>query len=213
MISRFQYLTQDLPNLSHQELAQIACENGIRWVQLRVKNKSSDEWLNIAKEVKSICDKFQSKLIINDNVDICKLIDADGVHLGKRDLSITKARKILGNEKIIGGTANTKEDLLLLQREGVNYIGFGPYRFTETKKKLSNILGIVGYTTIQQYSNLAVPVIAIGGIQPEDVPVLMNTGIYGIAVSSSINLSKNKPQTILNFLSQFSTADTFHNLR
>jgi thiamine-phosphate pyrophosphorylase len=201
IVHRFQYLTQDLPGISHQELAQIACENGIRWIQLRVKNKPFDEWLQIAKEVKAICDGFQTVLIINDNVEICKEVNADGVHLGKNDMPVTEARKILGNKKIIGGTANTIQDIKQLEKEGVDYIGLGPYKFTNTKEKLAPVLGIKNYATIQQFNNSTIPLIAIGGIQLEDVKLIINTGIYGIAVSSAINLSENNQEAIKEFLS------------
>ncbi len=200
IINRFHYLTQDLPNISHQELAEIACKNGIRWIQLRVKSKAFDEWLQIAKDVKVICDKFQTTLIINDCIEIAKAINADGVHIGKNDISILEARRILGNHKIIGGTANTIEDIKQLEKDGVNYIGLGPYKFTETKMNLNTILGLEGYSTILECCNSTIPIIAIGGIQLEDVKSLTNTGIYGIAVSSAINLSGNKVNTIEDFL-------------
>lgn len=200
MISRLHYLTQDVHNISHQELAEIACKNGIRWIQLRVKNKSHEEWLQIAKEVKSVCDKYQTILIINDNAEIAKEIDADGVHLGKNDMSVAEARAILGKDKIIGGTANTVEDIEYLQSAGVDYIGLGPYKFTETKKNLNSIVGLQGYSAMLQFYNSTIPVIAIGGIQLEDVQPLMNTGVYGIAVSSAINLADNKPKVINAFL-------------
>ncbi len=103
-----------------------------------MKNKSYEEWLQIAKEVKSVCDKYQTILIINDNAEIAKEIDADGVHLGKNDMSVAEARAILGKDKIIGGTANTVEDIEYLQSAGVDYIGLGPYKFTETKKSKFN---------------------------------------------------------------------------
>lgn len=200
VISRLHYLTQDVHNISHQELAEIACKNGIRWIQLRVKNQSYDGWLQIAKDVKSICDQFQTTLIINDNVEICKAINADGVHLGKNDLSIIEARKVLGNNKIIGGTANTLKDILQLEKDGVNYIGLGPYKFTKTKSNLSATLGIDGYKNVLDYYQNKIPLIAIGGIQLEDVKPLINTGIYGIAVSSAINLSNEKEKTIKEFI-------------
>lgn len=207
IVNPFQYLTQDLPNISHQELAKIACENGIRWIQLRVKNKAFDEYLQIATEVKTICDSYSTTLIINDNVEICKTINADGIHLGKNDLSIIEARKILGNNKIIGATANTLEDILIHQKNGADYIGLGPYKFTETKKNLNTILGLDGYTKIFKYSNsqITIPLIAIGGIQLEDVKLLINTGVYGVAVSSVINLSNEKEKIISDFLMQYKT--------
>ena len=186
MISRLHYLTQDVHNISHQELAEIACKNGIRWIQLRVKNQSYDGWLQIAKDVKSICDQFQTTLIINDNVEICKAINADGVHLGKNDLSIIKTRKILG--------------ITEHEKNGANYIGLGPYKFTKTKSNLSAVLGLDGYSTILLHYNSSIPIIAIGGIQLKDVKPLINTGIYGIAVSSAINLSNEKEKTIKEFI-------------
>ena len=199
-ISRFHYLTQDLPDISHQELAEIACKNGIRWIQLRVKNKPFEDWLQIAKDVKQICNHFQTTLIINDHAEIAKAVDADGVHVGKNDVSVLSARKIVGESKIIGATANTLEDILAHQKNGVHYIGLGPYKFTKTKEKLNPILGLEGYSIIQQSNNSSIPIIAIGGIQLEDVQPLMNTGVHGVAVSSVINLADDKAKVISSFL-------------
>lgn len=199
-ISRFHYLTQDLPDISHQELAEIACKNGIRWIQLRVKNKPFEDWLQIAKDVKQICNHFQTTLIINDHAEIAKAVDADGVHVGKNDVTVLAARKIVGESKIIGATANTLEDIITHQKNGVNYIGLGPYKFTKTKEKLNPILGLEGYSIIQQSNNSSIPIIAIGGIQLEDVQPLMSTGIHGVAVSSVINLADDKPKVISSFL-------------
>ena len=199
-ISRFHYLTQDLPDISHQELAEIACKNGIRWIQLRVKNKPFEDWLQIAKDVKQICNHFQTTLIINDHAEIAKAVDADGVHVGKNDVTVLAARKIVGESKIIGATANTLEDILVHQKNGVHYIGLGPYKFTKTKEKLNPILGLEGYSIIQQSNNSIIPIIAIGGIQLEDVQPLMNTGVHGVAVSSVINLADDKAKVISSFL-------------
>lgn len=201
-ISRFHYLTQDLPDISHPELTEIACKNGIRWVQLRVKDKPVDEWLQIAREVKQICDYFGTTLIINDNGEIAKAIGAHGAHLGKSDMSVPEARLILGHDKVIGGTANSMEDVLRLVQQGADYIGLGPYKFTHTKNNLSPVLGMEGYSAVLNSLPLdvTIPIIAIGGIQPEDVTPLFHTGIYGVAVSSAINLSDDKDKTITTFL-------------
>jgi thiamine-phosphate pyrophosphorylase len=199
-ISRFHYLTQDMPYLSHPELIEIACAGGIRWVQLRVKNKLPEEWLIIAEQAKEICDRYNAILIINDNVEIAKAVGAHGVHLGKGDMSIDAARELLGMEKIIGATANTLEDILRLDKAGVDYIGLGPFRFTDTKKNLSPVLGVEGYEEVlKQYSG-SIPVIAIGGIVLEDIKPLFNSGVHGVAVSSAINLAANKQEVILQFL-------------
>ncbi len=202
MIARLHYLTQDLDEFSHPELTEIACKNGIRWVQLRVKDKPVDEWLQIAREVKQICDYFGATLIINDNAEIAKAIDAHGVHLGKNDMPVPEARLILGRDKFIGGTANSMEDVLRLVQQGADYIGLGPYRFTHTKKNLAPALGMEGYAAVLKSLPLdvTIPIIAIGGIQVEDVTPLFHTGIYGVAVSSAINLSDDKDKTITTFL-------------
>lgn len=211
MIASLHYLTQDLEGISHQQQAKTACEHGIRWVQLRVKNKAYDEWLDIAKEVKEICDSYNSRLIINDNVGVAKSVDADGVHLGKNDMPIAEARGILGDLKLIGGTANNIDNIIRLQNEGVNYIGLGPYKFTNTKQNLSAILGIEGFREIIRNISVNVPIIAIGGIQPEDVEEILNTGVNGIAVSSAINLAVDVPKTIQAFIQAVSLKDRFRN--
>jgi thiamine-phosphate pyrophosphorylase len=207
-IARFHYLTQDLPGISHRQLTQIACENGIRWIQLRVKNKSFDEWLQIAFDVKEICEKYTAVLIVNDNVEIAKRVNADGVHLGKNDLPVAEARKILGKKKIIGGSANSFNDIKLNFENGVDYSGIGPFRFTQTKENLSPVLGLEQIKIIRQQcvnENILLPLIAIGGIRLNDVDDLLNTGIYGIAVSSAINLSDNKSFTIKSFLNKINS--------
>lgn len=205
MISRFHFLTQDLTQFTHQELAEIACKNGIQWLQLRVKNQNFDTYLQIAKDVKNICKYFNTTLIINDDVALCKAVNADGVHLGKNDMPVVKAREILGNKIIIGATANTLEDCIQHQKNGANYIGLGPYKFTSTKENLSSILGLQSYKQIVNASKgvIKIPIIAIGGIKVEDVQPILQTGVYGIAVSSAINLSTEKEKTIADFLNQF----------
>src|ERR1035438_4698604 len=97
-ISRLHYITQDIAGFTHPQLVELACIGGANWVQLRVKNKQYDEWLKIALETKSICKKYGARLIINDNIQIAKEISADGVHLGKEDMSPNEARKILEDE-------------------------------------------------------------------------------------------------------------------
>lgn len=199
MISKLQYITQEIQNKAHAELTEEACAAGVDWVQLRVKSKSHSEWKEIALETQAVCKKYKAKLIINDNVELAKEISADGVHLGKEDISTSEARKILGADFIIGGTANTFEDVKAHVAAGVNYIGLGPFRFTSTKDKLSPILGIEGYKSIAEKckkENIRIPIIAIGGITIGDVLEILETGIYGVAVASEIAKSKNKLFTV-----------------
>ncbi|TAL61672.1 MAG: thiamine phosphate synthase [Bacteroidetes bacterium] len=217
MISRLHYITQDLPNFSHAQLVEFACKGGADWVQLRVKNKPYEEWLKIAQETKLICLKYGAKFIINDSAQIAKEVEADGVHLGKNDMNPKEARKMLGNNFIIGGSANSREDVRKQMADGCDYIGIGPFRHTTTKEKLSPILGIDGIRNIiramspspRQPSSAKVggttrwvdfPMIAIGGIKLEDIEPLMQTGVHGVAVSSGINSLENKTETTRRFL-------------
>jgi len=206
MIHRFHYLTQDLPDISHQELIETACRNGVRWVQLRVKNSVYTEWLQIAYEAKEICDAYNAVLIVNDNVLLAKEVNASGVHVGKHDMEVAAARELLGKDKIIGATANTLEDVLQHQRNGADYVGLGPFRVTVTKKNLSPVLGLKGYQEILGHSLavIEIPVIAIGGIQLSDVQSLLQTDVHGIAVSSVINLTEDKAAVISAFLAHLS---------
>lgn len=205
-ISRFHYITQDMAGYSHALLAESACLGGADWVQLRVKNQRGNnysDWIQTAMETKSVCKKFGAKLIINDHVHIAKEIEADGVHLGKEDMAPAEARKILGNNYIIGGTANTIEEIKWLMENRVDYIGLGPYRFTSTKKNLSPVLGLTGIREVMAKLPGAPPVIAIGGINLEDVQLLMETGIHGIAVSSAVNCSEDKTAMTKKFQAIF----------
>lgn len=196
-IEKIHYITQDLPGKPHWQLAEEACKGGIRWVQLRVKNKTEEEWLEIAWKVTKVCSKYGSKLIINDNVEIARIVRADGVHLGKTDMDPVEARILLGKDAIIGGTANTILDIDKLNGK-VDYIGLGPFRFTVTKEKLSPILELDGLREIMEQCrdrSLTVPVISIGGIRKEDVPLLLQTGIYGLAIASGIGMSDSVETT------------------
>lgn len=192
MIAQFHYITQDIEGFTHAQLAELACKGGADWVQLRVKKKPLDEWFKIAEETKSVCRKYKAKLIINDNVYLAKEIEADGVHLGKQDMNPVEAREILGKNFIIGGTANSMEDVKQQIANGSDYIGLGPYRFTTTKEKLNPILGLEGIKIIAEKFGDKIPIIAVGGIKLEDVESLMNIGVHGIAVSSAINFSSDK---------------------
>ena len=189
-----QFITHYTERYSHLDSVRIALEGGCRWIQLRMKEGSPEDILPIAKEAMSLCRKYDATFIIDDYVELAKQIEADGVHLGKNDMPITEARKTLGKDFIIGGTANTFEDIQMLYKAGADYIGCGPFRFTTTKKNLSPILGLEGYQQIisqMKENNISLPLIAIGGITKKDIPSLMQTGINGIALSGSILHAEN----------------------
>ena len=204
-ISSLHYLTQDLPNRSHEEQVRAACEADVKWIQLRVKNKPYEEWLAVAGRVKRITDGFDATLIVNDSVEIARAINADGVHLGQEDFSLIQARKILGEEKIIGYSTHSLDEILAAKDYGIDYFGLGPFRFTSTKEKLDPVLGIEGIATIVKHSRregVFKPIIAIGGIQLNDVNELMQSGIDGVAVSSAINLADDPAEMIKRFQKQ-----------
>lgn len=198
-MERLQYISQETEKLSHMDGIQKACEAGVKWIQLRVKNKNEKEVLELAKGVLQVCKLHNCNLVINDFPRIAKEIGAYGVHLGKEDMSVSEARKILGNDFIIGGTANTIDDIELHFKSGANYVGVGPFKFTTTKQKLSPVLGLEGYRKIMdEYMkrNISIPVIAIGGIEVGDVKEIMGTGVYGVAVSGAIANSVNAKETV-----------------
>ena len=167
----------------------LALEGGCRWVQLRMKDASAEEILACAKQAAPLCRSYDAVFLLDDHVELVERCGADGVHLGKHDLPVDEARAILGPERIIGGTANTLEDVLRLHRQGADYIGCGPFRFTTTKKQLSPVLGLEGYRSIvsgMREHGVDIPIVGIGGITPEDIDALMETGLDGIALSGTI---------------------------
>ena len=187
MHNKLQYISQG--NTIEEQLSNIqnVLDHGCKWVQLRFKNTNAQDFYTVAEQTKVLCQSYQATFIINDKVDLAYQLDADGVHLGLDDMPIKAARNILGNKKIIGGTANTWEHIVQRTHENCTYIGLGPFRFTPTKEKLSPILGLEGYEKLLQkmkQENIFTPVIAIGGITLEDIDLLMETGLHGVALSS-----------------------------
>lgn len=205
MSHKLQYISQGNTSQEHINNIQEVLEGGCSWVQLRMKNFSSEEIEKTAKEVRILCNQYNAVFIMNDNVSLAKTCDTDGVHLGLSDMSITKAREILGEDKIIGGTANSLTDVQNRIKEKCNYIGLGPFRFTDTKENLSPILGLEGYLEIISQLNeiqLQTPIYAIGGISFNDVDSILQANIYGIAVSGILTNTPDKKLIIEQFNSQ-----------
>ncbi len=138
--------------------------------------------------------KSGATFIIDDRVELVRELGADGVHLGLKDMPIADARRILGDRFIIGGTANTFDDVKSHWEAGADYIGCGPFRFTTTKKNLSPILGLEGYRNIMSQMKehgIEIPLVAIGGIEASDIPAIMETGVSGIALSGTVLRDEN----------------------
>lgn len=202
-IERFHLITQDHDLYSHDQIAEMACKGGIKWIQLRIKQKPFEFWLKQASKTMDVCKKYNARFIINDHVAIARELGAYGVHVGKEDMHSDDARKILGNKSVIGATANTFNEIAEHVKNGVDYIGLGPYKHTKTKLNLSPVLGLDGYISILdqcRVNNINIPVIAIGGIETGDVKDLMNVGVFGVAVSSSIINSEDITRKSADFM-------------
>ena len=202
MFSELQYISQGETSAAQLQNIHAVLNAGYKWIQLRFKNGTSDEITELAIEVKKLCVEHNAIFIINDHPQIAKAVDADGVHLGLTDMTITEAKNIVGAGKIIGGTANTIQDVLQRVEEGCSYIGLGPLRFTPTKIKLSPILGLAGYQSIMnelREHGISIPIYAIGGIVTEDIIALLQTGIYGVATSGLITDHPDKKILLQQF--------------
>ena len=198
-----QFISHFTEQHTYLDSIRLALEGGIKWVQLRMKDATEDEIISIGTEVRKLCDQYGATFIIDDHVELVHKLKADGVHLGKNDMPIAEARNILGKDIIIGGTANTFEDIAAHYQATANYIGCGPFRFTTTKKGLSPTLGLEGYRSIMtkvKEAGIDIPVVAIGGITAEDIPDIMQTGISGIALSGAILRAENPIEEINRIL-------------
>ncbi|WP_185217184.1 thiamine phosphate synthase [Sphingobacterium mizutaii] len=212
-LSRIQYISDGRTFSDQERNIRKALDSGIKWLQLRWKFGREKELHQLAELSRKLCELYQATFIINDHLYLAKDLDADGIHLGLQDESILSARAVLGNEKIIGGTANSFQDVLQRIQEECDYIGLGPLRFTSTKQKLSPVLGFSGYQEIiQRLKNEKVqypPIYAIGGIKEQDLTKLLQAGIYGVAVSSLI---QNDPSATSR-MNQFYIEDYVENSR
>lgn len=164
-------------------------EGGCRWIQLRMKEASTEAFLHVGREVGRLCRQYGATFILDDRVEFVAELGADGVHLGKNDLPVAEARRRLGPAALLGATANTFADIERAAAAGADYIGLGPFRFTRTKSNLSPLLGIGGYRTIMaqcRTAGIALPVVAIGGITAADTAEILTTGVSGIALSGAL---------------------------
>ena len=161
-----QFITHQTERYSYLESARMALEGGCKWIQLRMKEAPLEEVEAVALQLKPLCKEHEAILVLDDHVELARKLEVDGVHLGKKDMPIDQARQILGEAFIIGGTANTFEDVVQHYRAGADYLGIGLSQMKE--------------------ANIEVPVVAIGGITYEDIPAILHTGVNGIALSGTI---------------------------
>lgn len=170
------------------EVIRESLEGGATFMQIREKNLPYDEFLELAKEVKKVTDEFRVPYVVNDEVEIAKAIDADGVHIGQSDKALVDARKILGSDKIIGVSAQTVEQAVEAQKNGADYLGVGSIFTTSTKLDADD----VSLETLRAICDaVSIPVVAIGGIKEDNILDLKGTHVDGVAIVSGIFGAEN----------------------
>ncbi|MDB5016620.1 MAG: thiamine phosphate synthase [Mucilaginibacter sp.] len=199
-ISKFHYLTQDLPGRSHIEQVNIACEAGANWIQYRCLTKPDDELIDEINQLAVICDDWGATLIVTNHYHLLDKVDAQGVHIEDFDADLKAIRKVIGEDKTLGASATNIERLTAVQSTGVvDYCGYGPFAHTDTKPNNKPLLGFEGYRELQKHPEIEIPAIAVGGIQLTDVDLLIATGVYGIAVSAAVNRAADPARAIKEF--------------
>lgn len=194
------------PNKTKEEIIKecnIVLQEGIKFIQLRMKEASNDDILEIAKQIRPICDKYCAILIVDDRIELLKSKLFDGVHLGKNDMPIKQAKQITQNKYLLGVTCNTIQDVQMAIENEADYLGIGPYKYTTTKQNLAPILGLEGYKNIVKYlqdNNLNTPFYAIGGITLKDLQPLKEIGACKVALSGTISTATNKQSIIKEIL-------------
>ncbi len=185
-VGKFHVLTDTVlqNRFSHVELAELAIAGGADTIQLRQKVGATREMIRVASQMQELCHRAGVTFIVNDRVDVAIAARAEGVHLGQDDFPIPLARKLLGEEAIIGGSAGTIEEARRCLLEGADYVGFGPV-YTTTSKEDAGPASGVGLLK-QIVEAIPLPVIAIGGIGGDNIPLVMEAGAYGIAVISAV---------------------------
>lgn len=179
---------------SHLQIAQMAIKGGADIIQLRDKTLPTGKLIEVAKKIAELCRKHNVLFIVNDRVDVVMASGADGVHLGKEDIPVKDARKLLGSRKIIGGTAHSLNEAKLREKEGADYIGFGHIYPTKSKYKPEKAKGTKLLAEVVK--RVKIPVIAIGGISLNNIDDVKDTNVHGIAVIGSV-LNSSTPVRVL----------------
>ena len=185
-LPRLYCLTSDHLDMSHSQQVSFLCESGIRLIQLRSKKLSHTELQIEASQSVEICNQFNAKLIINDSVEIAKSTGADGVHLGKDDMNLMKAREVLGDTKLVGVTIHSEDEVSNSTYEFADYAGLGPFRNSKTKNELNPKLSENDYSSIIHLLK-PMPVFLIGGINSKDFTSIPRLGNHGLAVCSALS--------------------------
>lgn len=180
------YLVTDSTNMTEDEFlskVEAACKGGVTLIQLREKNRTTKEYIDLANKVKAISDRYDLPLLIDDRLDVAMAVDAAGVHVGADDMPVALARKLLGPDKIVGATAKTVEAAMKAEQDGADYLGVGAIYPTTTKVKTV----LTKVETLQEIcEHVSIPVGAIGGLNKDNCDILQGTDIDGICVVSAV---------------------------
>ncbi len=182
---------------SHIEIAQEAIKGGADVIQFRDKSMPTGRMIQTAKKLKEICSNAGVLFVVNDRIDVALVSDADGVHLGKDDIPVAEARAILGKNKILGSTAHSLTEAIMSQANGADYIGFGHIFPTDSKPKKTPAVGVRELEKV--VNTVKIPVLAIGGIGPENIEDVIRTGVHGVAVIGAV-VKSNNPQSAVRHL-------------
>lgn len=199
-MERLLYISQGKDPSEHIVNIRRMLDGGCKWVQLRIKNITAEELLPYADKAKIYCEEYQADFSINDYPEVARDVEAWGLHLGLQDIAVDEARTITGGNIKIGGTVNTIEDVRQRIKEGVDYLGLGPLRFTKTKQNLSPVLGFEGVNELMEFINIndyKLPVIVVGGVIKPDVRDLLNSGVYGVGIATELT-SADFPEDIIS---------------
>lgn len=212
MIPKLHYISQGSSPKEHLENIQKACSSGVELVQLGLTKISEQEFLKMAAAAREITSHFQTRLLINEHYKIAKEVKADGVHLEKTGSCPSVARKHLYSWQIIGGTAKNLQECETLIDNEVDYIFLAPFRTETDDDKLSQTLGLNGFTAIVDVLKTETPIIAYGDIKTEDVTAILATGISGIGVATAITQNFDSIRTFHQLLNASSTAEQRYTL-
>ena len=198
-----QFITNTEACASPAEQIKGVIAGGCRWVQIRMKEASDEDIEKVVAEIKPLCIETETFLILDDRVELAKKLDVGGVHLGKNDMLPSKARMLLGPAAVIGVTANTIDDIIAVRSLDIDYIGMGPFAYTNTKKNLSPVLGVEGIRSLctdMERLEINIGHVAVGGIRLDDVRTIMEAGANGIAVSGAIAFADDISGATAKFL-------------
>ena len=193
-LPRTMFITHENSRYDTVSGALAVLQGGVKFIQLRMKEASDEAVLAAARQLRPACDAQAALLTVDDRIHLLETRLFDGVHVGKNDMPVAEAKKMTSNRFLLGATCNTIDDVFKAIADGADYLGAGPFRFTETKKKLAPVLGLEGYEKIigwLQQRGIGIPVYAIGGITAEDLLRLKQAGVYGVAVSGMLLNSGN----------------------